>query len=257
MVNHIKAPLFVPATRPDRFEKAAQSGADAIILDLEDAVAEADKATARTNLTARFTALPVFVRINAAGTPWHEADVAALRAVAPAAVMLPKAEHPQQITALARTGLPVIALVETALGVANAAEIARAEGCRRLAFGSVDFCADLGCDHIREALNPARMALVMASRLAGIAPPIDGVTVQLQDLAETGADTRHARALGMTGKLCIHPKQVPEVLRGFAPTEADVLWAKRVLAAGDGAVQVDGQMIDAPVRLRAEAILSA
>jgi citrate lyase subunit beta/citryl-CoA lyase len=147
--------------------------------------------------------------------------------------------------------------VETALGVANAAEFARAEGCRRLAFGSVDFCADLGCDHIREALNPARMALVMASRLAGIAPPIDGVTVQLQDLAETGADTRHARALGMTGKLCIHPKQVPEVLRGFAPTEADVLWAKRVLAAGDGAVQVDGQMIDAPVRLRAEAILSA
>lgn len=257
MVIAIRAPLFVPANRPERFAKAATSGTDAVILDLEDAVAVDAKDAARAGLATDFTALPVIVRINAHGTPWHDADVAAVAALKPAAVILPKAEDAAVTAQVARAlGLPVIALVESALGLAQARAIAAAPGVARLAFGSVDFCADLGCAHLREVLLPARSELVLASRLAGIAAPIDGVTVQLDDLSVSHDDAAHARALGMTGKLCIHPKQIAEVKRAFAPTPAELDWARRVVASGDGAVSVDGAMVDEPVRIRARAILA-
>lgn len=257
MVSRIRAPLFVPADRPERFAKAAASRADAVILDLEDAVAGEAKDAARAALAVGFADVPVIVRINALGTPWHAADVRAVAALRPAAVMLPKAEAAAAVSAVAsELGLPVIALVETARGLAHARAIALADGVARLAFGSVDFCADLGGAHLREVLLPARFELVLASRLAGIAAPLDGVTVQLDDLSVSHDDAAHARALGMTGKLCIHPKQVPAVRRAFAPTEAELDWARRVVASGDGAVSVDGAMVDEPVRLRARAILA-
>lgn len=254
----VRAPLFVPANRPERFAKAAASGADAVILDLEDAVAAADKAKARAALSAGFTDLPVIVRVNAPGTPWHGDDVAAAIAAEATALMLPKAEAPEALRAVvaAAPGLPVIALVETARGLAQARSLAAVPGVVRLAFGSVDFCADLGCAHLREVLLPARFELVMAARLAGIAAPIDGVTTRLDDPATTLDDARHARALGMTGKLCIHPGQVASVQEAFAPTEAELDWARRILATGDGAVAVDGEMVDGPVRLRARALLA-
>lgn len=110
---------------------------------------------------------------------------------------------------------------------------------------------------MRDILLPARSELVLASRLGGIAAPIDGVTVQLDDPSVTGGDASHARDLGMTGKLCIHPKQISEVKRVFASSEQEIDWAKRVLASGDGAVSVDGAMVDKPVRIRARAILAA
>lgn len=252
----IRAPLFVPANRPERFAKAAASGADAVILDLEDAVAVDAKDIARDALQVGFTDLPVLVRINAAGTAWHEADLGAVAALGCAAVILPKAEDPATCTRVAQlTGRPVIALIESALGLANARAIAQAEGVMRLAFGSVDFCADLGCEHLRDVLLPARSELVLASRLAGIAAPIDGVTVQLDDMSVSSSDTTHARALGFTGKLCIHPRQIAAVLGAFAPTEQQIEWARKVLASGDGAVSVDGAMVDEPVRIRARAIL--
>ena len=256
-IESIRAPLFVPANRPERFEKAAVSGADAVILDLEDAVAAEAKDAARDMLRRDFTELPVIVRVNAYGTPWHEADLAAVAELRPAAVILPKAEDRAvvELIANALSSVPVIALIESARGIANARDIAAAKGMVRLAFGSVDFCADLACAHLREVLLPARFELVLASRLAGIAAPIDGVTVQLDDLSVSHDDAAHARALGMTGKLCIHPRQIAAVLRAFAPTEAEVGWARRVLASGDGAVSVDGAMVDEPVRIRARAIL--
>ena len=257
MVAHIRAPLFVPANRPERFAKAAASGTDAVILDLEDAVPQDAKEAARAALGADFTDLPVLVRINARGTPWHDADVAAVAGLPVAAVILPKAEDPATCSAVAAaTGKPVIALIESGLGLAQARAIAAAEGVERLAFGSIDFCADLGCEHLREVLLPARSELVLASRLASIAGPIDGVTVQLDDLSVIRDDAAHARAMGMTGKLCIHPKQVAEVRNSFAPTEGQIDWARRVLASGDGAVSVDGAMVDEPVRIRARAILA-
>lgn len=257
MVTAIRAPLFVPASRPQRFARAAASGADAVILDLEDAVAADAKEAARAALDVAFTDLPVIVRINAHGTQWHGADLAAVAALKPAAVILPKAGEAAAVCAVAAAlgGVPVIALIESALGLANARAIAAA-GVARLAFGSVDFCADLGCAHLRDVLLPARSELVLASRLAGIAAPIDGVTVQLDDLSVSHDDAAHARALGMTGKFCIHPKQIAEVRRAFAPTQKEIDWAQRVVASGDGAVLVDGAMADGPVRIRARAILA-
>lgn len=256
MVAAIRAPLFVPANRPERFAKAAASQADAVILDLEDAVADEAKDNARGALSTDFTTKPVLVRINGLGTTWHVADVAAVAALRPAAVVLPKSETVEAVAAVAEaTRLPVVALIESAKGLARAREIAAATGVVRLAFGSIDYCADLGCEHLRDILLPARSELVLASRLAGIAAPLDGVTVRLNDPDILRDDTRHARSLGMTGKLCIHPRQAGDVIRAFAPTDAQIDWARRVLAAEDGAVAVDGMMVDEPVRIRARAIL--
>lgn len=255
----LRAPLFVPANRPERFAKAAASGADCVILDLEDAVAREEKALARATLDTSFTDLPVIVRINDVTTPWHVEDIAALRGIGITAVMLPKAETAHSILALtqALSEVPVWALIETARGMANARDIAAAPGVERLAFGSIDYCADLGCTHQRDALLPARCELVLASRLAGLAAPLDGVTTRLDDPMETYEDARHARDLGLGGKLCIHPKQVDEVHRAFAPNPDEISWAERVLASGDGARAVDGAMVDEPVRIRARAILAA
>lgn len=254
----IRAPLFVPANRPGRFKKAAGSGTDAVILDLEDAVPVDAKDAARSALRRDFTDLPVIVRINAADSTGHEADLVAVKALRPAAVILPKAEDPEFIEVLASSlPSPIIALIETARGLANARLIAATKGVVRLAFGSVDFCADLHCAHDRKILAPARFELVLASRLAGIDAPIDGVTVRLDDLTETADDAAHARDMGMGGKLCIHPRQIAPVLGAFAPGEAEIDWARRVLASGDGAVMVDGAMVDEPVRIRARTILRA
>lgn len=259
MVGQILTPLFVPANRPDRFAKAATSGADAVILDLEDAVAPADKDMARASLEAGFTDLPVIVRINAKGTPWHQADLAALHATGFAGVMLPKAECPEAVAEVvaALPDLPLVALIETAAGLAQARAIAAVPGVARLAFGSVDFCADLGTAHLREVLLPARFELVLASRLAGLSAPIDGVTVQLDDPEVSAADAAHARDLGMGGKLCIHPRQIAAIRGAFAPSQEDLDWARRVLASGEGAVSVDGAMVDEPVRQRARRLLAA
>jgi citrate lyase subunit beta/citryl-CoA lyase len=249
--------LFVPADRPERFAKAAASGAEAIIIDLEDAVAPAAKSAARDALRAP-GALPdfpsVFIRVNAIGTPWHDADMAALTGLRIAGVMLPKAESSQDI---ARLRLPVIALIETASGLAAARAIAAA-GAAQIAFGSVDYAADLGLAHEREPLLCARAELVLASRLAGLHPPLDGVTLSIDDEASIEDDARSARALGFGGKLCIHPRQLAPIRRGFAPSPAEIAWAQRILAASAaGAVAVDGAMVDPPVRRRAEQILRA
>lgn len=254
-------PLFVPGDRPERYAKAATSGADAIIIDLEDAVAPANKALAREAL-ATASALPkgieIYVRVNAANTPWYQEDLAAIAPLAIAGVMLAKSESAHEVgqASVLAAGKPVIALLETALGLAMAREIAAAACVQRLAFGSIDYCADLGAAHLREVLLMARSEIVLASRLASLLPPLDGVTVAIDDEALQEDDARHALALGFGGKLCIHPRQVVPVRRGFAPTAKELDWAKRVMAAGEqGAVAVDGAMVDAPVRARARQIL--
>ncbi|MFG1270686.1 HpcH/HpaI aldolase/citrate lyase family protein [Xanthobacter versatilis] len=252
-------PLFVPGHRPERFEKAAAAGPDAVILDLEDAVPVEAKDKARAALRRNFTDRLVIVRVNASGTPWHAADLAAAARLKSDAVILPKAEN---VAALAKVAadlgpeVPVIALVETAAGLANARALAAHPAVARIAFGSVDFCADMGCAHVREALLAARSELVLASRLAGIAAPLDGVTTAIDDAGIATDDARYARALGFGGKLAIHPRQIAAIREGFAPDEAEITWARRVLASGDGASAVDGAMVDEPVRIRARAILA-
>jgi citrate lyase subunit beta/citryl-CoA lyase len=250
--------LFVPGDRPERFGKAAAAGADAVIIDLEDAVAPAAKAAARQNLSGLALAAPVMLRINGLNSPWAADDLSA--AASPiAAVMLPKAEGPDQIAQVRQaTGLAVVALVETALGLARAREIAGADGVARLAFGSLDFAADLGAAHSREALLAARSELVLASRLAGLPPPIDGVTPEIDQSARTEDDARYAASLGFGAKLCIHPAQILPIRRGLAPSETEIAWAEAVLAAGpEGATRLGALMVDAPVRARAERILAA
>lgn len=251
-------PLFVPANRPDRFAKAAASGADAIVLDLEDAVSPQDKDAARSSLATAFTDLPVIVRINGPGTPWHQADIDEVLRLRPSAVIVPKAE----LNTLARPidslkdEIPMLLLVETARGLADARAMARMPGVKRLVFGSVDYCTDIGCAHTREALLAARNELVIASRLANLIAPIDGVTTALDDQALIADDAQYARSLGFTGKLCIHPKQVEAIFAGLRPTIDEVMWAKRVLLAGNGgAIAVDGALVDEPVRIRARTIL--
>lgn len=266
-MDQIAIPLFLPATRLDRLAKAANSGADAVILDLEDAVAPAGKKAARDGLMASLQpgARPLLVRINSPGTPWHAEDVTACRALPIQGVMLAKAETSAECREVAvRSGKPVMALIETARGLANAVDIAASSD--RLAFGSIDYAADLGMAHVDHALLHARSALVQAARLAGQAAPLDGVTTDLHDEARITADSRHAQELGFGGKLVIHPAQIAPARRGFAPSLQEVDWAKRVCAAAKaqvgnqaenqtGAIQLDGAMIDAPVIKRAESIL--
>lgn len=253
------APLFVPASRPERFAKAASSGADAVILDLEDAVRPEDKPSARAAATTAFTRLPVVLRINGAGTPWHGADLDAAIDIGPAAIMVPKAEFSTTLQAIgeraARRGIGVIALIETARGLAHAERIAAVTGVGRLAFGSVDYAGDLGCEHTRPALAHARAQLIIASRLSEKIAPLDGVTTEIEDGCHVEDDARHARELGFGGKLCIHPRQVQPILAAWKPTAAELQWASRIVAT-EGAVAVDGAMVDEPIRVRARAILA-
>lgn len=258
MIGSIQAPLFLPATKLERLEKAARSGADAVIIDLEDAVGASEKEAARLSLATIDATIALILRINAAGTEWHDADLAAALNLDLAAVMLPKATAGADLQRVvsALNGVPVVALVETAEGVASAREIAATEGVERLAFGSIDFCVDIDCAHTHDALLFARSSLVMAARLARQAAPLDGVTADARDLERTAEEARAARALGMGGKLLIHPTQVAPTLAAFRPTAAQLAWARRVLDAPEGVSLVDGEMVDAPVRLRAQQILA-
>ncbi|MBD9735842.1 CoA ester lyase [Streptomyces sp. H28] len=253
--------LFVPGHRPDRFARAASSGAGDIIIDLEDAVAAPDKDRARDHaadwLGAGHRAV---VRINPPGTPWCEADLEmAARHGAP--VMVPKAEDPAVLADLAgRTGgaCALLPLVETATGVERAVDVCTAPGTVRVAFGNVDLSGQLGVAHDdHTALLYARSRLVSASAAVGLCPPLDGVTTAVRDADALAADVAHARRLGFTGKLCIHPDQVPAVAAGFAPTESELRWARTVVGAGDSVTVVDGEMIDRPVLERARRLLAA
>jgi citrate lyase subunit beta/citryl-CoA lyase len=254
--------LFVPGARPERFDKALAAGASAVIVDLEDAVAPADKDAARAALAAWLRPeRPVIVRINGADTPWFGDDLALCGRPGVAAVMCPKAERADTLATLRAAGAPaLLPLVESAAGLAALGALAAAPGVWRLVFGSIDLQLDLGLrDATEDELLPFRLQLVLASRLAGIAAPIDGVSTALGDEQQLRDDVQRARRLGFAGKLCIHPRQVALVNRHLAPSADETAWAQRVLAAagaaGGAAVAVDGKMVDKPVLLRAEAIL--
>lgn len=264
--------LFVPANRPDRYAKALASGADAVIVDLEDAVALPQKDEARATLArwiADNGAQPrLWVRVNAADTVWHAGDVDAFAALPIAGIVLPKAEQAKTVAAIAARlntgtgeGRGVIALIESAVGLAAMREIAAAPGVVRLAFGSIDAQVDLGmqCGPEEDELMQFRVEMVLASRLAGIAPPIDGVTTAFDDAAFLARMVARARRLGFGAKLCIHPRQVEAVRRGFMPTPEELEWAREVMAAvraGDGgAISLKGKMIDRPVIMQAEKFL--
>ncbi len=204
--------LFVPGHRPERFAKAEASGADGIILDLEDAVAAANKDAARAHVAAWLVAgKSGTVRINAVETPWFANDLAAIAGAGGATVMLPKASVAGVTAVMATLGdqARVVALLETAAGIFDAASICRSPNVFRAAFGSVDLGTEVGVDpDDREALLCARSTVVLASAAAGIAPPLDGVTTDVTAAEPARVDAAYAARLGFGGKLCIHPLQV-------------------------------------------------
>ena len=208
--------LFVPGNRPERFAKALASGADRIIIDLEDAVAPADKVVARAAIAEWMrsatgeTRQKILLRLNDAVTAWHAEDLALASTVQAACVMLPKCEAAPQVAAVL-AGLPrhscVLPLIETARGMVALQAIAAAPGVTRLAFGSLDYMVDLDIPAGSLALDYAAAHIAIASRAAGIASPVAGVTPEL-DAARVAADMAHARTLGFSAKMCIHPSQV-------------------------------------------------
>ena len=292
--------LFVPADRPERHAKALAAGADAVIIDLEDAVAPAAKAGAALALRTHWAAMAatpgrplLLLRCNAPGTPWHVDDLALAALLRPDGLVLPKAESPAQLAQVAQVlayapapaGGPaaavpgheaacdvgpvaVLPLIESAAGLAAVRAIATCGLAQRLLLGHLDLQADLGlqCGDDERELDSVRLELVLASRLGGLPAPVDGVTVATGDALRLAADTQRAQRFGFSGKLCIHPQQVAGVHAALRPSAQRLDWARRVLdavqaaahgSAGQGAVQLDGKMVDAPVILLARQLLAA
>ena len=273
--------LFTPATRPDRVLKAQGSDADVVIVDLEDAVAEADKDAAREQLVALLSGTheagalraPVAVRVNHPGSAAGQADLEALRRTCatrdgsePAdgcdlldSVLIPKLESAEQVRRVRAelgSGIGILGTVESAAGLLELAQIAAEPGVVRLAVGALDLAFDLGCSASSRTMAAAMAHVVAVSRARGLAGPLDSPTPEFRDLEPVRRASQRAREDGFTGKLCIHPAQLPEVIRAFAPTEDEIAWARSVVDAVDGASAVDGAMVDAPVIARARRILA-
>lgn len=259
--------LFVPGDRPERFDRAWSAGADRVIVDLEDGVAARHKDQARAAVVAWLAPdHPVYVRINAALTPFFAQDLAAVCRPGLAGIILPKAEHIGPLrtvaAALAPLDATIVPLVETARGLVLARRLAASSSrIERLAFGALDLALDLGMTVSREEqeLAPARFQVVLASRLAGLAPPIDGITAHINDVEALTMSSSRARNMGFGGKLAIHPRQIAPIHAAFAPSADEVAWAQQVVEASDGAergaMRVDGMMIDRPVVERARQVL--
>ena len=261
--------LFVPGTRPERFGKALASGADCVVLDLEDAVAADDKQRARDGIALWFTdATPaerarIVVRINDAASAWFSDDLRTLQDCGCAQVLLPKAEETWQIAAVAAAvpGARVLALIESARGVARVDDIAATGSVTRLVFGTLDFALDLDIDISDDPTGLAYAAgrIAIASRVAGLPAPVAGVTPQLDDGERLLADLALSRRQGFGAKLCIHPSQVAPIHTALRPGAEALDWARRVLAAdaaSPGAARLDGRMVDRPVVLQAQRTLS-
>ncbi|CUR56751.1 putative citrate lyase beta chain [metagenome] len=254
--------LFVPGHRPDLFSKGVSSGADMLVLDLEDGVPSDAKPAARAAvgdwLSGGHTAT---VRVNAADTAWLADDVLALAGLPGLeAVVLAKAEEVDAVDRLRdELGVPVVLLVETAKGVARVRDLAQARGAARLALGAVDLTLDLGTSQDEENLMLARLELVLASRLGGLAKPLDSVPMGFVDIDAIKASSQTSRRAGFGGRLCIHPAQVAPVNASYLPDEKELAWARAVMANASeaGPTQLEGSMIDRPVVERARRVIAS
>lgn len=262
--------LFVPATSPQLLAKAVRSGADAVIVDLEDSVAPERKAEARRLAHEAITAcggeVPLLLRLNSQ-PEWLSADLAQAPLARLQGVMLPKVESAQQVIdlqeALVRAGapqLPIVPLIETARGVIDAERIAAATpNVAALGFGAEDYASEMGvAPQPTSLLWPAQQVATCARAFGQACWGLPGSIAEIADMDAFGALVAQARAVGFTGTVCIHPKQVPVANQGFAPSAAELEWAARVVAAdedarrrGLGAVQLDGRMVDRPIVERA------
>lgn len=285
ILGPLRTALFVPGTRLDRVKKALATGADAVIIDLEDAVPLSEKARTREAVALHLTELgreKIFVRVNGVETDFFSDDIEELVCAELSALIIPKVQRAEDVFAIneallrvettkgLRPGLiPIIALVETARAVDNISRIARAETrpprLYSLAFGAADYTLDLGIEITGEGseLLYARSRLPIACRAAGLEPPLDTpFMIDLKDLVALEADALRAKQLGFQGKLCIHPNQIEVVNRIFSPRPSEIQQALKVIRAfeeaetkGQAAIQVEGQFVDYPVVARARRIL--
>ncbi|MCS5495758.1 CoA ester lyase [Cnuibacter physcomitrellae] len=263
--------LYVPGDRPDRFDKAVATGANLVILDLEDAVRPDAKALAREAVVAWLASTEgreagartvLQVRVNEGSAE----DLAALAALGadrpPFEVRLPKVETVDELdrVASALPGVPVTALVESARGLEAAATLAAHPAVTRLALGESDLASELG-SRADAVLDHLRIRLLVAAKAGGLPSPMLSAYPALRDLEGLRLDTERGRALGAEGRVAVHPSQLPVIRRAFAPADADVAWARAVLAAldeagGGVATLADGEMVDPAMRGRAEGILA-
>ena len=270
LLTRARSLLFMPGTRADMVAKIPRFGPDVAAVDLEDAVAPADKERARETAAAAIDALDpdgpatILVRVNPVGSPWFAADVAAAARCAAAGLVVPKLSSQHDLyevrQALVENGWAhalIVAGIETALGVADARPVL-ASGVAGAYFGAEDYVADIG--GVRspggEEVLYARSQVCLAVYLGGL-PAIDQAVVALGDDEHFLADARAGRALGYQGKICIHPRQVELAHQVFTPTAEEVAHARAVLAAGDAGVGVvDGQMVDSVHVKMAESVLA-
>ena len=270
MQPSLRTILFVPGNRPERYLKALGVGADAVIIDLEDAVEADAKEEARKHIAQFASEQPdarFLVRSNAADTAWFEGDMALCHAHANIiGVVLPKAESAVQVARVRElAGKPVLPIIESAEGVLRLEEIARAEGVDRLAFGYLDLMLDTGTRPdtagARLLLDHIRCRILLCSAAAGINPPLDGVHPDFRDTETLSAIATQVRDMGFAGLMCIHPTQVATVHAAYAPSAAECEWAQRVIdefeRTGSAAFQLDGKMVDMPVIERARRILAS
>lgn len=255
--------LFVPGDRPERYTKALASGADRVIIDLEDAVTAQNKTAARDAVkSADLDWSRIIIRINDVTSSHFEFDASALRRLPVQTIMVPKADGQtclQRVDDAFDNRRALIPQIETVKSLFSLPEILSASNVYRVAFGHLDFAMDLGSGTDQQAMLHARSQIVLHSRLANKAAPLDSVTPDFRDVAACRRDAEAARNLGFGGKLLIHPAQVTPVAAVFAPSAEEIEWARRVIAAisdgGRGAVAVDGKMIDKPVEEAALRVL--
>jgi citrate lyase subunit beta/citryl-CoA lyase len=282
MTHPLRSLLFVPGNHPRKVAKVFTTGADAVILDLEDAVAIAEKVATRTAVTEALKSARrclAFIRVNAMSTEFCHGDLAAIVTKGLDGIVLPKVEAPWQLLAadwllsalerdagLAPGAIDLMPIIETGAGVAAVREIA-ASGTRvkRLAFGAGDYSVDMNLTWTRDEaeMAHARATIAVASRAAGLEPPIDTVFADLTDADGFAEAARRALAAGFQGKMCIHPNQVAPANAVFTPGEVEVARARKIVAAfdeaeasGSASIQLDGQFIDYPIVERARRILA-
>lgn len=265
--------LFAPGNHPRRVEKAFTLAADAVILDLEDAVAVAEKEATRATVVRALQdhgGKRGYVRVNAWDTAFCFRDIEAVAGPWLTGIMLPKVEDPAQLIAvdwiLAQLerehamepgSIDLLPIIETGKGVANARAIAGAgTRVRRISFGAGDYTKDMAMRWTLDEgeVDHARAEVVLASRTEGLEPPLDTVWIHIKDLDGLKRSAEHVRDMGFQGKLCIHPDQIEPVNTVFTPTEEEVAFARKVVAAFDEAekaglasIQVDGYFVDYPI----------
>ncbi len=267
--TNTKTWLFVPATRIDRVAKAFASGADAVIVDLEDAVADVDKAEARKALRSYYDSedyQPIWVRINQAGSEDFEEDLKMCQQMPQlAGLILPKADRASDIEKVHNaTGLPIIALIETALGLYQIDSMAKAAGLLAFSYGFLDLCNDLqvqvGTAAADIIANQIRYQLLLNSKAHNLLAPIDTVYTDFDDEKGLSQRVQLWSQMGMSGMLCIHPKQVAVVQQSLQPTDAEIEFAKQVVEAyqrsGQAVFKIDDNMVDAPVIERCRQLLN-